>query len=207
MKRFTAALLSGFLLTGCATLVQKSGDIIDGKAFGEKTLSVYRSESMPKTELREIRTGKNDAIVITGEAFPGLRIYAKSSGNELIFTHLEFLSTHAEGWNEFTLELTGRGSFIDNNGKRILTIPEPAKGLIISEGKIRHRDSRIGGTDAVKSLGNRRERILALTEWMKTIPSTFTGDRYQIMTQNEFEKSWKRLLFTNTQNSFSVNLR
>ena len=180
------------LFLECTTILQKSGVFLEGRAFEEKNLSVYRSAGKPYSELHEIRTKNNDEeLVITSDAFPGLRIFGKQSSSRLDLTRAEFLSTHVRGWNEFTLELAGEASIADSGGRRTLNITVPSEGIRISGGRIRYRDSRISGNDALRNLANRRERILALTDWMKTK----TEDKSGFDSQKDFDQYWKRLLF------------
>jgi hypothetical protein len=105
------------------------------------------------------------------------------------FTQADILSTHVHGWNQFTLELLGEGSLSVNGNTSTLSMPNPPETVLISSGKIRYKDDRMSGADALSNLRNRRERILAVTEWMKT------HTKQDFSSQKDFEEYWKRRLF------------
>jgi hypothetical protein len=109
-------------------------------------------------------------------------------------TSLDFLSSNLNGWNEFTIELSGTGTFIKYDNRASLVL-HSAETLDITGGKIRRNNNRITGDQALTALRNRQERILVLTEWFKEqlvaseqpVPS-FAGSA-------DFEKHWKPILF------------
>ena len=189
--------LSNFLLvllilfSGCASIVQFTGELLDGRAFSEKSLSVYRSVSGPRTELRDVLLNNGEKeIVITSRAYPGLKLRGRRmANNALFFTQAEFVSYHIHGWNEFTLELSGTGNFYESGSLAILNMPITPEGIVISGGKIRYKESRIGGDTALARLRNRQDRILALTEWMAQFETPV------FLSQKEFENYWKALIF------------
>jgi hypothetical protein len=198
MKTKICVILTAFLLlSGClSTLVEKSGEALDGNILPEKILEFYRTPGNDETKPMEIRrvliAGEAEELKIESAAFPGLRLRtglpAEDGGIE--FTSLEFLSSHLNGWNEFSLELLGRGSFVVDGNKAFLRFEETPERVQISAGRIRLKQSRFTGDEALRSLRNRRERILALTEWTQSrenVPA--------FADQAAFERYWKPFLF------------
>jgi hypothetical protein len=183
------------LLAGCSGLVQKGGEFLEGSS-GEITLAVYRStETEKKTvELREIVPEDGIwSLEISSSEWPGLFLKGNMpSGNgSFEFYQARFLSSNAKGWNEFIMDIQGKGSF--DNPKQtgaVLGIDGDIERIQISSGKIRMKSSRVTGNAALTALRNRRERILALTEWMKD------PERMGVFAdQKEFGQFWKPRLF------------
>jgi hypothetical protein len=197
MRRIFTLGLLGFLLltTGCASLVEKSGRVLNGSAFAEKTLGLYEDEAdswAGTVQVREVRNrGGEEFLAIGIEAMPTLRIKGSmpdGDGN-FFLSSLDFLSPNLTGWNEFTVELLGTGTFTKHDDRASLVL-HSAESLDITEGKIRRSNNRITGDQALTALRNRQERILVLTEWLKgqlVVPS-FAGPA-------DFEKYWKPILF------------
>jgi hypothetical protein len=192
-------LFAGLVFLGaCSTLVQKSGDFLDGA--GGKTLETYRSTEKNKntrTGVRRVLADEgNEILEIENAALPGFRLCSTLplENGTIEFTSLEFLSSHYFGWNEFTLELFGTGSFTTGENTALLKIEEAPERVQLKAGRIRLKESRLAGDEALSSLRNRRERILALTEWMKSLDGIpdFTA---QEAGQTAFEEYWKPRLF------------
>jgi hypothetical protein len=184
-------------LEGCSTLVQKSGDFLDGA--GGKTLESYGSTEKDKkvrTTVRRVLIDGGEILEITNAGLPGLRLRSTPplENGTIEFSSLEFLSSHHFGWNEFSLELFGTGSFTAGENTAFLKIAEAPERVQLKEGRLRLKESRLARDEALRSLRNRRERILALTEWMKGLDGTpaFAGPEAG---QNGFEKYWKPRLF------------
>jgi hypothetical protein len=199
IRRFFLALPVALLLGGCAGLVEKGGGLLDGSAFREKTLSRWGEPGgrggKDGFNLREVRLRDGTELLVIGHgAFPSLRINARAAGGGggFYLLSLDYLSSHPTGWNEFTLDLSGTLSFSGEGPRRFLGLeaPEPVQ---ISGGKIRHRDSRLGGREALTALRNRYERIGALTEWMRGREAPGAGDG-AILDPKAFEARWKGLL-------------
>jgi hypothetical protein len=198
MKNFFNLLLVIIILliSACSTLVNKAGETLDGTTFAEKTLSIYSTEGTRKERKAEVRWVKlkndEEMLLIKDSDFPGLELRANipDSSGSFEFRSAEILSSHVHGWNEFTLDLLGSGFFIINKDTAILTVSGLVEGVQISQGRIRLKSSRITGTEALANLRNRRERILALTEWMREKP--IIAD---IKDPESFEKYWKVMLF------------
>jgi len=193
-RYFSGILLLSIFLAGCTTMVQKGGEVIEGSAFAEKTTAVYRSVPAGKgtrIELRELISREGEtSIEITNSAWPGLAFrgnYPDNSGN-FELTSARILSSHVQGWNEFSLDLLGNAAFSGSN----LRINE-AERIQISSGKIRLKSNYLTGPTALTTLRNRRERILALTEWM--IEKLQNDYSVVINNQREFENYWKPILF------------
>lgn len=194
-----AVLSAGFLGLGCSTMVNWAGKALDGSAFKEKQLAVYDNGAKRgelKVELWEARRKDDGAegIIIRRSDLPGfeLRGTMPDSDGRFELTSAVFLSSHYSGWNEFSLDLFSSAVFTpgsDGNGG-LLRITGTVERVQIADGGIRLKSSRIGGNDALTNLRNRRERIIALTEWMARqidVPS--------FANQGEFENYWKpRLL-------------
>jgi hypothetical protein len=182
---------------GCVSLAEAGGRVLDGSAFAEKKLAVYREEPKRGTQVDRLRDrAGQECIVIRVDEAPNLRIRGSLPDAEGSFfiSSLEFLSPNLSGWNEFTMELSGSGTFVEGSGERdgaaVLQVREPLETLDISGGKIRRGSSRLNGAQALTALRNRRERILALTEWMREregLPDFSEGA--------DFEAYWKALLF------------
>jgi hypothetical protein len=181
-------------LSGCSTLVQKSGELLDGGRG--KTLETYRSTEKDKktrTQVRKVLTGEgNEILEIENAALPGFRLRSTPplENGTIEFSSLEFLSSHYFGWNEFSLELFGTGSFTTGRNGAFLKIREAPERVQLKEGRIRLKESRLASDEALASLRNRRERILALTEWMKDMDGVPVFDG-----REAFETYWKPRLF------------
>ncbi|ULQ58865.1 hypothetical protein K7I13_10025 [Brucepastera parasyntrophica] len=199
---FFVLLISGvFISAGCSTLVEKSGEVLDGSAFDEKTTAIYRSgEKGSRSDMRIIREKETDRelLVMTSEAFPGLELYStvpvpgySLDAAEIEFIRARILSSHVYGWNEFSLDLFGTAHCILRGYYASLEIDAPPERIQVSEGMIRLKSRRLTGGEALTSLRNRRERILALAEWMED--SEWGGSTFS--SQKEFENYWKPILF------------
>jgi hypothetical protein len=186
-------LLGTFLLMGCASLVEKTGRALDGTAFAEEDLAVYRTESKNGAGVRRVRgkAGGEEFLVISPDAMPNLRVKGSLPGEDGSFylISLDFFCSNITGWNEYTLELSGGGVFLVNEKTALLKLGSPIEPVNITRGKIRREDTRLSGGEALTALRNRHERILALTEWMRSLP-----DVPVFQDEAEFEKYWKPLL-------------
>lgn len=210
MNSPNCALARGILLVflailpaGCTGLVQKSGEALEGTAFSEMNLSLYRSAAEKRRhtaviELRELRGSDGKfTLEISSSAWPGLALRGGIPGGKGKFELYEarILSSHVKGWNEITLEIIGEAFFEDPKRQEgVLYIPGEIERVQITSGKIRLKSSRFTGNSALASLKNRRERILALTEWMDDRMGKEQNQRI-FTNQKEFEDFWKPLLF------------
>jgi hypothetical protein len=183
------------LCSGCSSLVNLGGRALDGSAFREKTLARYRgiSKEYPgEIEVREVR-GKEggSCLTISPGLIPAL-VFVGSAPEAGIFRldSLRLLSSNLTGWNEFTRGLSGGGVFRAAGNRAALRLEGPVEVLDITGGKIRQKDTRLIGDQALQALRNREDRIAALIHWMysrEKVP-VFTGWK-------SFEKYWKPILF------------
>ncbi|GHV75673.1 hypothetical protein AGMMS49942_04940 [Spirochaetia bacterium] len=182
------------VLSGCVSLAEMGGRVLDGSAFAEKTLARYREEPKRGTRVDRLLRKKTGAefITIRLDSMPNLRFRGSLPDGEGNFylTALDFLSPNMSGWNEFTLELSGSGSFISNDTGTSLQLSGPVEPLDISTGKIRRGGGRITGGAALTALHNRRERVMAIAQWMREQPGLPV-----FADQAAFEKYWKPRLF------------
>jgi hypothetical protein len=166
----------GLIWGGCTGLisrgVEQAGRVLDGSAFAEKTLSRYQGWTFDTgtVEVREVADKQGASLVILLEDFPAIRFRGSgpAENGDFYLTRLDYLGGNVSGWNEFTLELSGAGTFVASEGAAVLAFAAPPEPVQISSGKIRRNETRITGNEALTSLRNRYERILALTEWMRS---------------------------------------
>ncbi|GHV51316.1 hypothetical protein AGMMS49579_06400 [Spirochaetia bacterium] len=192
------------LLGGCSSLswlVERGGRVLDGAAFKEKVLGVYREEPRRGVQVsrRQVRKGGEEIITIISDWMPNLSFRASmpafsdivdlSTGGRFELNSLYFLSPNLTGWNEFTLELSGSGNLTVTGTGATLHLDMPVEKIAITEGKIRRDNNRINGEQAITALHNRQERISVLTEWMhaQNPPADFKD-------QTEFETYWKPIV-------------
>jgi hypothetical protein len=179
---------------GCVSLMEKTGKALDGSAFAEKKIAVYRTAGM---ELREVQNKAGQrSVCIALEQFPTMLIRGSlpNEEGEFYLTSLDYLGGNTYGWNEFRLDLSGYGKLALNGQTATFSLSDEIESVQISAGRIRRYDTRITGTDAVTYLRNRRERIIALTEWMNA-PSAEGAPEKKSISRDDFEKYWKALLF------------
>jgi hypothetical protein len=196
---FVLLCVSLSLLWGsCVSLVEKTGRFLDGSSRAEKKTAVYRTvrkdgNGMGVMELRD-KAGTY-SFVITLEQFPSIQIRGSAPDEQGAFylTSLDYLGGSPHGWNEYRLDLAAVGRLVLGEITATLSIPDEIISVEISAGRIRRFDTRITGTEAITSLGNRRERILALNEWMK---ASYREDAAPPnLNRKDFEKYWKPVLF------------
>jgi hypothetical protein len=193
----SALLIPGLLAlwSGCSSLVNLGGRALDGSAFNEKTLTRYRSlakEGLGELELREVLPKEGNSYFTVSPGLMPALVFVGSAPQAGSFRldSLRFLSPNLVGWNEFTRELSGGGLLRVEGDRAVLRLEGPVDPLDINGGKIRQKDTRLSGEQALQALRNREDRIAALTQWMHSrerVPA-FTGQR-------EFEKYWKPILF------------
>ena len=178
--------------TGCVSVVEKAGQFLDGSGRAEKKVAAYRS---PVLEIQQMRSkAGEDSLLITVARFPTMKIRGGAPGEqgEFAITSLDYLGGSVHGWNEYRLDLSGTGNFVLGETTATLSIIEEIETVGISAGRIRRYDTRITGTEALTSLRNRRERLIALAEWMNNPENPAA----QICSsQKAFEQHWKPVLF------------
>jgi hypothetical protein len=182
------------------SIVEKGGRVLDGSAFEEKITARYQARkdegAAANIEVREVVNKQGEAsLLILPEEFPALRFRgsAPGEGGDFYLTGLNYLGGNVSGWNEFTLELSGPGIFVKSEETAVLRFPAPPEPVQISSGKIRRSETRITGDEAMTSLRNRYERILALTEWMRSREGAPAYDN-----PDSFDAYWRPLLLPET---------
>ncbi|MCL1818183.1 MAG: hypothetical protein FWG35_04575 [Spirochaetaceae bacterium] len=186
MLKITAFCVLSFCLGSCASLVEKAGRALDGSAFAEEELALYRlawadgftdeegdepdREESGAVDVRLLRARDgSETLAIYPGVFPGLRINATppdSRGSVQLMT-LDFFCSNITGWNEFTLEIIGVGTFRASGGGAFLRLELPVEAGGIVAGKIRRMETRLTGEEALSALRNRQERITSLCAWMR----------------------------------------
>jgi len=188
-------------LAGCAGIMQKGGELIEGSLFDKMQLALYRSSGKgrsAKVEIRESRLDDGKWITeVNSSRWPGFTILGGMPAGNGSFELYEvrILSSHLNGWNDFSLDVLGM-AFFENPKKSggIFRMAGDVERVQISSGSIRLKSSRLTGNTALTALRNRRERILALTEWMaeKTEDGVVSA---VFRSQKEFDRYWKGRLF------------
>jgi len=187
--------LSTLLISNCA-IMEKAGRSLDGSAKQFKTISVYKGDSQKKINVSVVENkSKEKLIIITIEDFP-IKIFGTfpDENGSFTLTSLEFLAGNTFGWNEYTLELIGTGILkkeLQNSyaGNTITFNIHEIETVQITKGRIQRYDTRLTGKEALSALRNRYERILALTEWMKSL------NLEKGQPDDKFEEYWEPILF------------
>jgi hypothetical protein len=205
MRKFTKqrgiyAVIAIFALLygGCMSVAEKGGRFLDGGALHEKKTAQYRGSSRDggTVNLTEVKNrGGKTALVISFASYPSIEIRCSTpdaQGN-FYFTSLDYLGGSVSGWNEFTMDLSGTARITAADppagGRAVLTVPDSPESAQISSGKILRNGTRLTGSEALSRLRSRRERILALTGWMRN-----REDVPSFPNQNSFSSYWKPLL-------------
>jgi hypothetical protein len=196
--RWVFGFLLGGLLTavclGCVSLVEITGRALDGSAFAEKKIARYQSrEKEAGMEVLEARNRAGEtSLIVTLKHFPAIKFRGTGPDAEGKFwvTALEYLAGNVSGWNEYSMELSGEGTFTANEAGAVFSLEPELERVQISQGKIRRYDTRITGVEALTNLRNRGQRIDALVEWMEVQerPS-------DVHDRKSFENYWKPVLF------------
>jgi len=185
--------ISTFLLFNCVSLMENTGRVLDGSAFKLKTVSVYKTSGKEENQ-QEIKIfvvenkEKEKSIIITLENFPMIKLFGSFPNEEGFFTltTLEFLAGSANGWNEYTMELMGTGN-LKFKDTVILKIDE-IEPVQIAKGRVQLYDTRLTGNEALSALRNRRERVIAITEWMSSL------NLEKSKKIDDFERFWRPIL-------------
>jgi len=189
---FLTFLFSFFFCTGCVSLVEKAGQVLDGSAFTEKKTAVYKANDMELWETRN-KAGESSFIIILNN-YPTIKFRASAPNEkgEFNMVSLDYLGGSPHGWNEFRMDLAGQGMLVLGEKTASIRLSE-IEPIQISFARIRRYDTRLSGNEALTSLRNRYERIKAVTEWMsgrENVPEK--------MNVKNFEKYWKPILFPET---------
>jgi hypothetical protein len=203
---FLFSLFSFLFLTGCVSLVEKTGRVIDGSAFAEKKIAVYRAGGKKDPSGMEVwqmrnKAGENSCIIML-DKYPTIRIRgsAPEENGEFNLVSLDYLGGSPHGWNEYRMDLFGEGRLVLSGTKAAISISPEIEPIQISSGRIKRYDTRITGSEAVTSLRNRRERITALAEWMNDEANVYREAAPKGQRQNlkSFKNYWKPILLPET---------
>ncbi|MDR2304554.1 MAG: hypothetical protein LBE10_08210 [Treponema sp.] len=190
------------LLSACITAAEKAGQITEGSFFEEKTLRRWQGSFQMEAiggarggiEVLEKQDRKGTLfLILILDNFPWMEIRCSAPLENGSFypVRLHYLGGSNSGWNEYELELSGAAYFTPSPPSlRFLSPPETVQ---ISGGKIRLRDSTFTGTEALTRLRNRRERIIALAEWMRG----YSQNR-MFRTEEYFNAYWQPILLPET---------
>ncbi|MDR2964821.1 MAG: hypothetical protein LBU88_03500 [Treponema sp.] len=190
------------LFSGCAVM-EKAGRVLDGSAFTEKQIALYRSNADlyryhehtgndAYIEISIVQNKNNEqSIVITFNNYPMLKIRGSYplENTEIQTTSLEYFGSYTHGWNEYSMAMLGTGKLSLEPGGANFVITENFEQVEITGGRIHRYDTRITGSEAVTALRNRHERMLALVEWMSSLE-----DAPKRLSIKEFEIYWKPIL-------------
>jgi hypothetical protein len=184
-----------FICFSCVSMVEKTGQALDGSAFAEKKIAVYRDGKKKNVTVEVVEVQNKDgqrSLVITLPEFPAMKLRASAPNAQGAFnlSSLDYLGGNTHGWNEYRLDIFGTGSFIQNDQTAVLSISRDIEAVQISAGRIHRYDTRITGEEALTGLRNRRERILSIVEWMNDRKGAPSGQNI-----DDFENYWKPLLF------------
>ena len=184
------------LLSGCVSLMEKTGQVLDGSASAEKEIAHYSTGEEKKaaadTEITVIqkKTGE-EAIIITLGKFPMMKLFgsAPEANGDFYLTSLKYLSASSHGWIEYSMEISGEGKLYLND-TAILEINNEIEVVQLSSGRIKRYETYISGSDALSGLRNQRERIISTVTWLSSLEYAPQGQ-----TVDNFEQYWKPLLF------------
>jgi len=193
-------ILSTFLFFNCSmshsiSLMEKAGQALDGSASKFKIISVYSNSVKKNKQKPEIKISvvenksKEKTIIITVDSFPMIKLLGSfpDENGSFLLTELEFLAGSTHGWNEYSLELMGTGK-VKFEDTAVFSIEE-IETVQITKGRIHRYDTRLTGNEALSALRNRRERILAITQWMLSLGLA------KGQTIDDFEEYWQPILF------------
>jgi hypothetical protein len=171
--------------------LELAGKALDGSAFAEKKIAVYKASDMELWQMRG-KTGVRSLIIML-EKYPTMRLRASEPNEEGEFNlvSLDYLGGSAQGWNEFKLDIAGEGKLVYGDKTASISVHhDSVEQIQISFARIKRYDTRLSGNEALTLLRNRHERIKSITEWMnsrETPPPKMDAD--------DFEKRWKPILF------------
>ena len=203
--KFSWILLVFILGISCVSIVEKTGQVLDGSAFSEKTIALYRSDIInssssyinSRIEMQEVQNRAGEIwFLIILDSFPVIQFRAIHIKDQslLQFVSLEYLGGNIHGWNEYNLDIIGTGTLITDDTTAILSFNRDIQTVQISSGRIHRYDTRITGSEALSALRNRRERIIALVEWMHIYNET-NGNPAYFPCRKSFDQFWKPIIF------------
>ena len=186
----------------CSTVMGKTGRLLDGSAFAEKTEAVYGNGEAGfaggevRVSRKRLAAQNREYILIEFAAFPtlGIRASVPDRNHRIMLESLEFFSPNRDGWNVFSREISGEGRFKDEWYTAFLAIPQEPEVLDISAGRILRGGVKITGNEALTALRNRGERIAALVSWM----ASYLEKKYpppDFKDEKAFAEFWEPILF------------
>jgi len=207
---YSIALPPLLLVFGCLSVMEKTGQFLDGSLLAEKQTALYRAAgkdgavadmeiavvekkgTVPVTETDEGKSSSSaQSVIITINKYPMIKFRGSfpDEENGFFLTTLDYLAGSTHGWNEYSLDLLGSGSLVLGD-TAVFQITEEIEPIQISTGRIHRYDTRITGIEALTGLRNRRERVIALVEWMRSLDDAPKGQSI-----SNFEVYWKPILF------------
>jgi len=182
-----------FLCADCVSLVEKTGQVIDGSAFAVKKTAVYIAPDMELWEMQN-KAGEGSFIIRLNN-FPTLKLRcsAVNESGEFNLVSLDYLGGGAQGWNEFRLDIAGEGRLVLDETTAAISVRPEIEAIQISFARIKRYDTRLSGNEALTGLRNRYERIKTIAEWMNGREDAPKGSDIK-----NFEKYWKPILFPET---------
>jgi hypothetical protein len=190
VRKMALIVLVCIFCTACASLVENAGRALDGSAFAEKSLALYHTESKKGVGAEFLRRNSDglEFIGVSLDNMPGLRINISLPAEDGRFNllWLDFFTSHLDGWNEFSMDAVGGGFFRRERDTAVVRFEGSAEAVAITGGKIRRRETRLSGEDALTALRAREERIRALAQWMKE-----RGGAPEFSVWEDFEAYWK----------------
>ena len=204
------AVSSVLLVVSCASLVDKAGGVLDGSAFEQKILARYATaKTRPRSKTKDgvtvtLTRDKSAAsrIVIEDERFANLKLRGNfdEAGGVFELTEYTFLCASPHGWNDITVAVIGSGELTRRDAPpgASLALNSASDGfgeaaievIGISGGAVRRGAARLSGEEALTALSNRRERLLAVAQWMRE-----QQDVPAFKSQNEFAAFWEPVFF------------
>jgi len=179
-----------FLFAGCVSLVEKAGQALDGSAFAEKKIAVYKASNMELWEMRSKAGERSFIINLVSYPTIKLRCSEPDEQGEFNLVSLDYIGGSPHGWNEFKLDVSGEGKLVFEEKTAAISLKPDIEQIQISFARIKRYDTRLSGNEALTLLRNRHERIKSITEWMRGRDNT-----PKEMYVNFFEEYWKPILF------------
>jgi hypothetical protein len=181
------------LISSCTSLMEKTGQLLDGTSRAAKKIASFQEiNKLNGVFVKQMRRKDgSEFLAISVGNIPNITFHASmpDSNGQIFLTSYTFLCSSVFGWNEFTMDISASGTFINNGNNASLHINNPIEVIGISSGKIRYNNERLIDDSAMRSLNNRYERILALVEWMKT-----QSDVPAFYRENNFQSYWQKII-------------
>jgi hypothetical protein len=166
------------MISGCETSISK----LESEKINGAVITVKHIQSNDDKEFLEIALS-NVPNLLFNTSLP-------DASGRIYLTSYNYFCSSIFGWNDFTMDVSASGTLIENGGRTLLHINSPIEVIGISSGKIRYNEERLIDDSALRTLNNRYERILALSEWMHT-----QSDVPLFNDEKDFENYWKPLIF------------